>query len=192
MAFWKKRTSRGSGVLWRENQQHGGENQNKQVNGPPAAAVREGNKGASEVEEKYGLFVFKDMDPQEAKTVDIIAIHGLNGHYNKTWQSKTPFGDDVNWLRDFLPQQMPNARIMSYGYNSTVLFSKSVADIGTFAGQLLEDLRSHRRAQETTSPILTRPIIFICHSLGGIVFKKASLLTILSRTLIWSNCLNSI
>jgi len=187
MAFWKKRTSRGSGVLWHENQQRDGENQNQQVNGPPAAAAREGSRGASDVEEKYGLFVFKDTDPQEAKTVDIIAIHGLNGHYNKTWQSKTHSGDDVNWLRDFLPQQVPNARIMSYGYNSTVLFSKSVADIGTFAGQLLEDLRCHRRAQETASPILTRPIIFICHSLGGIVFKKVSLLSILSRTLIWSS-----
>lgn len=71
------------------------------------------------------------------------------------------------WLRDFLPQQIPHARIMSFGYDSGVLFSKSTSNIGTFAEQLLELLLSMR-----VNVSATRPIIFICHSLGGIVVKK--------------------
>lgn len=71
------------------------------------------------------------------------------------------------WLRDFLPQQIPHARIMSFGYDSVLLFSKSTSDVGTFAEQLLESLLSRRMNVPDT-----RPIIFICHSLGGIVVKK--------------------
>jgi protein SERAC1 len=73
------------------------------------------------------------------------------------------------WLRDFLPQQVPHARIMSFGYDSEVLFSKSTCDVGTFAEQLLESLLSRRMGVAEA-----RPIVFICHSLGGIVVKKAS------------------
>lgn len=73
------------------------------------------------------------------------------------------------WLRDFLPQQIPHARIMSFGYDSVLLFSKSTSDVATFAEQLLESLLSMRM----NVPEM-RPIIFICHSLGGIVVKKVS------------------
>jgi protein SERAC1 len=121
---------------------------------------------SSSTESSYGLFILHDQPNDRNNAVDIIAVHGLNGHYEKTWQETGPDGPPVNWLRDFLPSQIPYARIMSYGYNSTILFSKSEADFGTFAEQLLEDVLSRRtRGME-------RPMIFICHSLGGIVFKK--------------------
>jgi hypothetical protein len=117
-------------------------------------------------EERYGLFCVHDQPRDKANIVDIVAVHGLNGHFEKTWEAKTLSGQKVNWVKDFLPQQMPYARIMSFGYNSTVLFSKTAADIGTYAEQLLEDLISYRGL------LMRRPIIFICHSLGGIVVKK--------------------
>lgn len=49
------------------------------------------------------------------------------------------------WLRDFLPDQIPNARIMSYGYNSIVAFTKSVGDIDDFARDLLTRLSGKRQ-----------------------------------------------
>lgn len=58
---------------------------------------------------------------------------------------------------------------MSYGYNSAVQFSKSAADIGVFAEQLLFSLMAKRRSHSERE----RPVIFICHSLGGLVFKQA-------------------
>jgi hypothetical protein len=117
--------------------------------------------------EKFGLFIFSDQPESNKDAIDIVAIHGLNGHYMKTWQSTTSSGDGVLWLRDILPHQIPQARIMSYGYDSSVVFSKSTEDISTFADGLLEDLVSRRQGQ-----VEQRPIIFICHSLGGIVAKK--------------------
>lgn len=43
----------------------------------------------------------------------IVAVHGLNGHREKTWTK-----DDINWLRDFLPSDIPNARILTWGYDA--------------------------------------------------------------------------
>ena len=109
-----------------------------------------------------------DKDPEAENVVDIVAVHGLNGHYEKTWTATLRNGSQVNWLRDLLPQQVRNTRIMSFSYDSTVQFSKSTSDIFTFADQLLEHLLAARQRAGEES----RPIVFICHSLGGIVFKQ--------------------
>ncbi len=118
--------------------------------------------------ENYGMFILHEPATTDC-VVEIVAIHGLNGHYNTTWtwEAHAPFRSP-NWLRDFLPQQISNARIMSYGYDSAVQFSKSIADIGSFADQLLIDLETER----LTTTERSRLIIFICHSPGGLVFKK--------------------
>ena len=93
-----------------------------------------------------------------------MAVHGLGGDWERTWT------DDNGklWLRDFLPFQLPNAKIMSYGYNSEVVFSKAVTDIVDEAAMLLDRLDGERLEGKT------RPIIFISHSFGGIVVKKVA------------------
>lgn len=75
--------------------------------------------------------------------------------------------NDRLWLRDFVPTSIPEARILTYGYNSGVAFSSSASDITDYARDLLERIRA-RRKRSTRE----RLIIFVCHSLGGIVFKK--------------------
>jgi hypothetical protein len=119
---------------------------------------------------QFGMFILEDKPSDLAKAVDVVAIHGLNGHFLDTWTTTNAAGQKVVWLKDLLPKQLPDARIISYGYNSALQFSKSVAGIGTFAEQLLEDLRSWRVTQAERD----RPIVFICHSLGGIVVKQVS------------------
>jgi hypothetical protein len=98
----------------------------------------------------------------------IIAVHGLGGHWNHTWTGDT----QKNWLRHFLPVQLQEAgiaaRVMSYGYDSSTAFTKAVTDIDDVAGMLLDRLDGDRQSQAEKS----RPIIFIAHSLGGIVVKK--------------------
>ncbi|CAF9906722.1 MAG: hypothetical protein ALECFALPRED_002615 [Alectoria fallacina] len=71
-----------------------------------------------------------------------------------------------------LPEKVPSARILTYGYNSStknILEGQNVLDI---ALQLMVNLKDHRRDKAEKH----RDIILICHSLGGIIAKKAILL----------------
>lgn len=123
----------------------------------------------------YGLHVLVDKDPDAENVVDIVAVHGLNGHYENTWTAIHKDGTPTNWLKSMLPkiaqQEHVNTRVMSFSYNSLVQFSKSTSDVFVFADQLLEHLLAMRMQEGEQK----RPIIFICHSLGGIVVKQASL-----------------
>lgn len=129
---------------------------------------RKNDKGSGEPEDQseqgYGLHTVIPKDSLASETVDIIAIHGLNGHHETTWTDEKT---GVNWLRDCMP--IHNARVLSFSYNSSLQFSKSTSDIYVFADQLLAALLASRDTEEEK----LRPIIFVCHSLGGIVFKQA-------------------
>ncbi|KAI9888711.1 MAG: hypothetical protein M1814_006522 [Vezdaea aestivalis] len=120
--------------------------------------------------EHIGLFELS-KDGGEGKTVDVVAVHGLQGHPYKTWEHE----NGHLWLQDSLPEDISFAWIMTFGYDSTVAFSKSVAKIDDKALDLLSRLSSKRRALEDDSS-RRRLIVFICHSLGGIVVKKALIL----------------
>jgi hypothetical protein len=50
-------------------------------------------------------------------------VHGLNGHCEKTWTAS----NGVNWLRDLLPHDLPNARILSWGYDANTHSSSRVS-----------------------------------------------------------------
>lgn len=97
-------------------------------------------------------------------SISIVAVHGLGGHWQKTWADT----DGKFWLQDFLPKQLPNARIMCFGYNSKTAFTKAVTDIEDASRDLLDRLDGMREQQVEK----TRPIVLIAHSLGGIISKK--------------------
>ncbi|KAK0640557.1 hypothetical protein B0T16DRAFT_438603 [Cercophora newfieldiana] len=117
----------------------------------------------------HGLHTIIPAPKEVSGRIDIIAIHGLNGHYLDTWADPAT---GVNWLRDLIPKVVPAARVLSFSYNSMLQFSKSTADVSTFSLQLLEGIVAERRSLEEND----RPVLFICHSLGGLVFKQAYLL----------------
>ncbi|KAL4813075.1 hypothetical protein BDW67DRAFT_117571 [Aspergillus spinulosporus] len=109
----------------------------------------------------------RTLVPGKSPKIDIVAIHGLNPknkerHAERTWELNGKI-----WLRDFLPNQLPQARIMLFGYNSNVSIQSSSAGVREQAQNLLSRLWLERQGCEI------RPIIFICHSLGGIVVKEA-------------------
>ncbi|KAI9889078.1 MAG: hypothetical protein M1814_005801 [Vezdaea aestivalis] len=114
-----------------------------------------------------GLFELSNSN-DESKTVDVIAVHGLQGHPYRTWTHE----NGHLWIRDSLTESIPFARIMTFGYDSMIAFSKSVAKIDDKALDLLNQLTLMRRPLEDSVP-RPRPIVFICHSFGGIVVKKA-------------------
>ncbi|RFU24043.1 hypothetical protein B7463_g12297, partial [Scytalidium lignicola] len=108
----------------------------------------------ADLDDKFGMKILVDKPSDLADLSDIIAIHGLNGHYYDTWSATTSSGVTVNWLQDFLPAHIPNSKILSYSYNSVVQFSKSLSGIDEFADQLLEDLLSWRLSRfEKERPI---------------------------------------
>jgi hypothetical protein len=60
---------------------------------------------------------------------------------------------------------------MSYGYDSDTAFTEAVTDIHDVAGMLLDRLVGERQSHEEK----LRPILFVAHSLGGIVVKRVEL-----------------
>ncbi|KAG2010685.1 hypothetical protein GB937_007654 [Aspergillus fischeri] len=103
--------------------------------------------------------------------VDIVAVHGLNGHAVETWTARP---ENICWLShpDFLPKYVPKARVLSWGYNanvSSITGPTSANGILGHAQTLVSNLEADRELGEATS----RPIIFICHSLGGVIVKRA-------------------
>jgi hypothetical protein len=74
-------------------------------------------------------------------------VHGLNPtntefHAEATWTS----GNKL-WLRDFLPQQIPKARVLLFGYNSNIAFETSIAGVREQAENLLNRLKAKRRVK---------------------------------------------
>jgi hypothetical protein len=103
----------------------------------------------------------------------IVAVHGLNGDAFKSWTDQ----DGHMWLRDSLPAHVPNARIMAYGYDAAVRPSQTLMHLHDFAQDLLDRLVMARSGEGAK-----RPLLFVCHSLGGLVVKQALVMAALSKS----------
>ncbi|QSZ37446.1 hypothetical protein DSL72_008542 [Monilinia vaccinii-corymbosi] len=104
-------------------------------------------------------------EPKEPVALDIIAVTGLAGNAFGSWASEPTH----MWLRDKLAVDFPHARVMSYGFDSHLKGSHSEAVISVFSSRFRSDVEEIRRHASD------RPLVFIGHSLGGLVIKKAML-----------------
>jgi triacylglycerol esterase/lipase EstA (alpha/beta hydrolase family) len=98
----------------------------------------------------------------------ICAVHGLNGNAFDTWMAD----NGRVWLHDFLPNDPPfdRSRIMTFGYESTLVDTRKLTDrFEDYADQLIREIIRVRGS----NPTRKRPIIFICHSMGGLVARLA-------------------
>ncbi|CAH0053253.1 unnamed protein product [Clonostachys solani] len=89
-----------------------------------------------------------------------------------TW---TADGRTESWPKTLLPDKITRARILTYGYDAYVV-SKSVAGSNRLidhATNLVTDLTTERAGCGASS----RPLIFVAHSLGGLVCKEAILIS---------------
>ena len=137
-----------------------------------AAATRVKHSKLDNVQINQGLtIVYPDPDqPRKSSsdelTVDIIAVPGLGANPVYTWKSH----NKVDWIRDgnMLRRTVEKARIMVFEYESQWFGRGSIDQkLSTVADQLLQAM-AHARPRGST-----RPIVFVCHCLGGIVVEQA-------------------
>ena len=77
----------------------------------------------------------------------MIAITGLGGHAFDSWRSRISTEcplDRPMWLRDFMPERFPHARIMTYGYGSSLRRSNG-ANITDYRRSFIRCLLNSRR-----------------------------------------------
>jgi protein SERAC1 len=106
-------------------------------------------------------------------TVDICFVHGRTGDRKTTWTAK---GQPQPWPQALLGPELNKARILTWGYDA-FLVRKSVASLNRLidhSTDLLNDLTTYRASSEKASG---RPLIFVAHSLGGLVCKETILLS---------------
>src|SRR6266536_530666 len=87
--------------------------------------------------------------------------------------------DGICWPYDLLPLALPDSRILTWGYDSSIIFfvgkrQTTHLSLSDYAKNLLYDINDTRL---DTPP--TRPLIFISHGLGGVIVKNVCLCEII-------------
>ena len=132
------------------------------------SSLQAASSGGIEIN-RYGLT--QVYAPEGGGKVDVVFVHGLNGDPERTWTSER---SHVFWPSQLLPLilEEQKARILVYGYD---------ADVASFTGSTSKD-KIHNHAEHLVSTLAAnrnirraseRPIIFVAHSLGGLVVKRA-------------------
>ena len=115
----------------------------------------------------YGVKVLHDGGTEAS--VDIVFIHGLTGNAYSTWLHK---GTNVHWPSQLLPQDLPDVRILSFGYDADIVNLWSPASMSRLSNHSENMVGGLVRKREETNTE-TRKIMFVAHSLGGLVTEYA-------------------
>ncbi|KAF2839198.1 hypothetical protein M501DRAFT_1003751 [Patellaria atrata CBS 101060] len=119
-----------------------------------------------------GLGLQLVFDPP-SHTGDIIFVHGLGGSAWKTWSWNR---DTANfwpgWLSD--EEDLSSFRTFTFGYDSDWKGAGTNLNISDFSKDLLLQMLTFRSDDRPT--IGSKDIIFVAHSMGGLLVKRAYLL----------------
>ncbi|KAI9811511.1 MAG: hypothetical protein M1832_000886 [Thelocarpon impressellum] len=114
----------------------------------------------------YGLALFAEPANPD---VDIVFVHGLTGKRQSTWTH----ANGLCWPRDLLPASFPRARVLTFGYDADVVRLWGVPGANTLRDHGKSLAAAVATAREAAGK---RRIVFIAHSLGGLVVEQALLL----------------
>lgn len=131
---------------------------------------------------------FKKHQKSKGTLIPETTIHSARA---KVLFRRRPLEEDgeteLFWPQALLPKHFPRCRILSFGYNSHV--TKSKLGILEHGSDLLNRLEAERKDQgrvNGSNRVSSRKIIFVAHSLGGLVVKEVCIeyrnLTILLKT----------
>ncbi|KAH8595071.1 Alpha/Beta hydrolase protein [Bisporella sp. PMI_857] len=131
---------------------------------------------------------FSCISNPEKPVFDIVFVHGLQGHPEKTWTHQPPAAKkrlfrssssnlsqplqhSVFWPYDLLSKHpdFSQARILTWGYDSKIVAeffgTSDQQNISQHGNDLMVALQQERKREPA------RPLIFVAHSLGGILVK---------------------
>ncbi|WP_050605920.1 triacylglycerol lipase [Ruegeria sp. 6PALISEP08] len=131
-----------------------------------------------------GSFSHVCGDKTNAK-LDVVFIHGLTGDPRDTWVSKQPDKEKVFWP-SWLVEDIPGLCVWTAGYPASIFekFGDKEMHLGARADHLLEHM--------ATDGLGNRPIVFVCHSLGGIMAKAMLRAAKESTDETWNNIANEL
>ncbi|KAI9788732.1 MAG: hypothetical protein M1816_006589 [Peltula sp. TS41687] len=95
----------------------------------------------------YGIKILTQPASDKLPVVDILFVHGLTGHRERTWIYKNG-NTEIFWPKDLLPSDVPQARIMVFGYDADVVHfwgRTSQSRIANHANNLLSAMAGCRR-----------------------------------------------
>lgn len=112
------------------------------------------------------------LDDVKDPTVDIVFVHGLRGHPFSTWRTSMSTDTTTIWPKEWLAQDLKDLgtapRILTLGYDAgmvTWTCPWPALPLPERAKIMLENLE---KAQIGS----TRPVVFITHSMGGLLVKE--------------------
>jgi hypothetical protein len=112
-----------------------------------------------DLNDSFGLQLLHE--PKEKALFITVFVHGLDGGNISTWRNS----QGILWPMDWFSKDVPEARIYSFGY-SNESWDNSGKSINANAVCLAKELKN----------ILSLPILFVGHNLGGLVIIQSILM----------------
>lgn len=97
------------------------------------------------------------------KRINIVFVHGLGGHPYGTWQNGS---SRQNFWPRWMAEDIPGATVFTLGY-----FSPASNWVGSSL-PILDEAVSISRLLANEAELSSGPIVFVCHSLGGLLIKQ--------------------
>ncbi|CAG9531820.1 unnamed protein product [Cercopithifilaria johnstoni] len=118
---------------------------------------------------KTNVYELFRPDDDQPPIIDLVLIHGIRGSVFWTWREKDNPSKTSRtrcWPRTWLPQDVPvPMRILAIDYLSSLVHFVGVAEtVSTRAQKFAVELK--------TAGVGDRPVLFICHSMGGLLVKR--------------------
>ena len=108
-------------------------------------------------------FIGPGSDAKAAALIDVVFVHGLGGDYASTW---APDGAVDCWL-DWLVEDIPGIAVWSIQYPAGATKWAAKGE-----GMALPERAAGLIQIMTYHGIGSRKVIFVCHSLGGLMIKQ--------------------